>query len=91
MTFDKNKIFKQALKVIDKDDDVLTFEGILDKLDCCKQTFYNLFPTELDEWKTLKKKLDSKLDERKRILLDILSLPSSIKASEMLQNWEAYQ
>ena len=34
MTFDKNKILKQALKIIDKDDDVLTFEGIIDKLDC---------------------------------------------------------
>ena len=39
----QNNLLKQALKVIDKHDDITTFEGIIDKLDCCKQTFYNLF------------------------------------------------
>lgn len=57
MAYDRNKIFKQAQDVI-KEHNLFFIEDIVAWLPCDKTTFYRFFPTECNEYNTLKKLLE---------------------------------
>ncbi len=57
MAYDKDKIYKQAEKAIKKNN-LLFIEDIVAFIPCSKPTFYDLFPTESNEFNILKELLD---------------------------------
>ena len=57
MAYDRNKIFKQAQDVV-KEHNLFFIEDIVAWLPCDKTTFYRFFPTECNEYNTLKKLLE---------------------------------
>ena len=57
MAYDRNKIFKQAQDVI-REHNLFFIEDIVAWLPCDKTTFYRFFPTECNEYNTLKKLLE---------------------------------
>ena len=57
MAYDRNKIFKQAQNVI-REHNLFFIEDIVAWLPCDKTTFYRFFPTECNEYNTLKKLLE---------------------------------
>lgn len=57
MAYDRNKIFKQAQDVI-REHNLFFIEDIVAWLPCDKTTFYRYFPTECNEYHTLKKLLE---------------------------------
>lgn len=57
MAYDRNKIFKQAQDVI-KQHNLFFIEDIVAWLPVSKETFYRFFPTDCDEYDTLKKLLE---------------------------------
>ena len=57
MAYDRNKIFKQAQDVI-REHNLFFIEDIVAWLPCDKTTFYRFFPTECNEYNTLKKMLE---------------------------------
>ena len=57
MAYDRNKIFKQAKDVI-REHNLFFIEDIVAWLPCDKTTFYRYFPTECNEYNTLKKMLE---------------------------------
>lgn len=57
MAYDRNKIFKQAQDVI-REHNLFFIEDVVAWLPCDKTTFYRFFPTECNEYNTLKKLLE---------------------------------
>ena len=57
MAYNRNKIFKQAQDVI-REHNLFFIEDIVAWLPCDKTTFYRFFPTECNEYNTLKKMLE---------------------------------
>ena len=57
MAYDRDKIFKQAQDVI-REHNLFFIEDIVAWLPCDKTTFYRFFPTECNEYNTLKKLLE---------------------------------
>jgi hypothetical protein len=57
MAYDRKKIFKQAQDVI-REHNLFFIEDIVAWLPCDKTTFYRFFPTECNEYNTLKKLLE---------------------------------
>mgnify|MGYP006945374618 FL=1 len=57
MAYDRNKIFKQAQDVI-REHNLFFIDDILSWLPFDKTTFYRFFPTEFNEYNTLKKLLE---------------------------------
>jgi len=57
MAYDKQKIYKQALKAV-IEHNLYFIEDIIAFLPCAKPTFYDFFPLESDEMNTIKSELD---------------------------------
>lgn len=57
MAYDRDKIFKQAKTAIEKKN-LFFIEDIVAFIPCNKDTFYRFFPTNSDEYDTLKEALE---------------------------------
>lgn len=81
MAYDKKKIYQQAEEAIKKNN-LFFIEDIVAFLPCDKTTFYRFFPTESNEYNTLKDLLD---DNKVRTKSSIRAkLWKSEKAAELL-------
>jgi len=81
MAYNKNKIYKQAEEAIKKNN-LFFIEDIVAFLPCNKDTFYRFFPTDSDEYDTLKELLDDNKVKTKSSIR--AKLWKSNKASELL-------
>ena len=81
MAYDKNKIYEQALEAIKKNN-LFFIEDIVAFLPCNKDTFYRFFPTDSDEYDTLRDLLDENKIKTKSSIRS--KLYKSDKASELL-------
>jgi hypothetical protein len=81
MAYDQNKIFEQALEQIKKNN-LFFIEDIVAFLPCDKTTFYRFFPTESNEYNTLKGFLDENKVKTKSAIRS--KLYKSAKAAELL-------
>lgn len=71
MGYNKEKLYKQALKV-SENKNVYFIEDVVTLLPCSKQTFYDHFPVDSDEFDTIKanieaNKVSTKLELRTRL------------------------
>ena len=57
MAYDKEKIYKQALEVIDENK-LFFVEDVVSYLPCAKATFYDFFPLNSDELNAIKELLE---------------------------------
>ena len=64
MAYDKKKLYKQALNVIEKNK-LFFIEDVVAYLPCSKPTLYELFPIESNELNTIKDSLDKNKTEIK--------------------------
>lgn len=81
MAYDKKKIYQQAEEAIKKNN-LFFVEDIVAFLPCDKTTFYRFFPTESNEYNTLKDLLeDNKVKTKSSIRA---KLWKSSKAAELL-------
>jgi hypothetical protein len=81
MAYDKTKIYEQAIEQIKKNN-LFFIEDIVAFLPCDKTTFYRFFPTDCNEYNTLKDLLeDNKIKTKSSIRA---KLYKSDKASELL-------
>jgi len=81
MAYNKKKLYKQAEEAIKKNN-LFFIEDIVAFLPCNKDTFYRYFPTDSDEYDTLKDLLE---DNKVRTKSSIRAkLWKSSKASELL-------
>jgi hypothetical protein len=81
MAYDKKKIYQQAEEAIKKNN-LFFIEDIVAFLPCDKTTFYRFFPTDCNEYNTLKDLLeDNKIKTKSSIRA---KLYKSDKASELL-------
>ena len=64
MAYDKNKLYKQALQVIEKNK-LFFVEDVVAYLPCSKPTLYELFPIDSDELNTIKEELEKNKTEIK--------------------------
>jgi len=81
MAYDKQKIFEQAKEQITKNN-LFFIEDIVAFLPCNKDTFYRFFPTNSDEYDTLKGMLDDNKVKTKSSIR--AKLWKSNKAAELL-------
>jgi hypothetical protein len=81
MAYNKEKIYKQAEEAI-KSHNLFFIEDIVAFLPCNKDTFYRFFPTDSDEYDTLKDLLDDNKVKTKSSIR--AKLWKSNKASELL-------
>ena len=58
MAYDKKKLYKQAIKVVEKHE-LFFIEEIVSYLPCDKTTFYRLFPVGSNEYNALRDMLDT--------------------------------
>ena len=81
MAYDKKKIYKQCVEAITKNK-LFFIEDIVAFIPCNKDTFYRFFPTESEEYDTLK----GMLDENKVIVKSGIrsKLFKGSKASELV-------
>lgn len=71
MAYDKNKIYKQALEIVENPN-IFYVQDIIDSLCISKFTFYKFFPEDSNESNTLKEKLyrnriDKKIEIRQKL------------------------
>ena len=64
MAYDKNKLYKQALEVIDKHK-LFFVEDVVAYMPCDKTTLYRYFPPESNEYNDIKEALDKNKTEIK--------------------------
>ncbi len=81
MAYNKEKIYKQAEEAIKKNN-LFFVEDIVAFLPCDKTTFYRFFPTESNEYNTLKELLDDNKVKTKSSIR--AKLWKSEKAAELL-------
>jgi hypothetical protein len=81
MAYDKTKIYEQAIEQIKKNN-LFFIEDIVAFLPCDKTTFYRFFPTDCNEYNTLKDLLDDNKIKTKSSIR--AKLYKSDKASELL-------
>ena len=81
MAYDRNKIYQQAEEAIKKNN-LFFIEDIVAFLPCDKTTFYRFFPTDCNEYNTLKDLLDDNKVKTKSSIR--AKLWKSNKASELL-------
>jgi hypothetical protein len=81
MAYDKKKIYQQAEEAIKKNN-LFFIEDIVAFLPCDKTTFYRFFPTDCNEYNTLKDLLDDNKVKTKSSIR--AKLWKSNKASELL-------
>ncbi len=81
MAYNKEKIYKQAEEAI-KSHNLFFIEDIVAFLPCNKDTFYRFFPTDSDEYDTLKELLETnKIDTKVKLRV---KLANGTKAAEIL-------
>lgn len=68
MAYNKEHIFEQAIKIIEKDEDVCFVADILTELPISKPTFYDYFKVDSNELNTIKEKLEANRTNLKRRL-----------------------
>jgi hypothetical protein len=81
MAYDKKKIYQQAVDAVSKNN-LFFIEDIVAWLPCDKTTFYRFFPTESNEYNTLKGMLETNKTKTKSAIRS--KLFKSNKASELL-------
>jgi hypothetical protein len=64
MAYDKTKVYRQALEVIDNPN-IFFIQDLVDYIGIAKSTFYSLFPEDSNESNTLKEKLLQNRMEKK--------------------------
>lgn len=77
MAYDKDKIYKQALKVLEANKKVVFVKQLVARLPVSVPTFYELFNTTSEEFNTLKDLLDENKVRRKEGLMDQWEDPSA--------------
>lgn len=66
MAYNKDKLYKQAIEIIENDKSIHFIEDIIAEMPCSKPTFYEHFPIDSDELNTIKSKIDINKNNTKR-------------------------
>lgn len=81
MAYDKKKIYEQSVKAI-QDNNLFFIEDVVAFIPCNKDTFYRYFPTDSDEYDTIKEMLEENKVRTKSSIR--AKLYKSAKAAELL-------
>ena len=58
MAYDKDKLYKQAIEIIESDKYIHFIEDVVAEMPCDKTTFYRYFPVTCNEYNHIKNKID---------------------------------